>query len=340
MRTADQAVKTQPSNLDARLTLVRSLLAAKDFVRADHEIAELSKMYPTAASVHALAGSLALSKSDIAGARASFEKALANDPRSLDALAGLIALDFKTSNPAAAKARIARRLEQERTAELLVLAGQTYWTAKDADAAEKALRAALELNQSLLTPYAMLGQIYMAQKKLDQARSEFETLAAKQAKPVGALTMTGMILQAQGKNDLAIKRYEEVLAIDSRAAIAANNLAWMHAESGENLDVALQLAQTATAVVPDNPEIMDTLGWVDYKRQQAHLAIPFFERCVKQAPTNPSYHYHLGVAYLQSGDTERGRASLQRALAVGPNEAVAVDIRRALAETSAAGPKS
>ena len=215
---------------------------------------------------------------------------------------------------------------------MLLLAARTYWTAQDLSLAEQMLRQAIDAEPTLLTSYGMLAQLYVSQNKLDQARLEFDNLAARQSKPIGALTMSGMILQAQGHNDLAVKRYEEALAVDARAAIAANNLSWMHAESGENLDKALTLAQTAASVLPESPEIMDTLGWVYYKKQLPDLAIPIFERIVEKAPDNPSYRYHLGLAYVQSGDTIGGRAALQRALSAKPDAATAAEIRRLLAE--------
>lgn len=340
VRSAEEAAKNQPQSLAARLTLVRSLLASKDLDRAGREIAALQKASPNAAPVHALAGSLALLRNDTATARSAFQRATELDKGSVDALTGLIALDFKANNTAAATARIEERLKTDTTPTMLLLAARTYWTAKDLASAERVLRQAIETSPALLTSYGMLAQLYVSQKKLDQARVEFENLASKQSKPVGALTMSGIILQAQGKGDQAKKRYEDVLAIDSRAAIAANNLAWMHAESGENLDMALQLAQTASSVVPDSPEIMDTLGWVYYKKQMPTLAIPLFERSIEKAPTNASYHYHLGLAHLQAGDTARGREALQRALAANPDAATTADIRRALAENPVASSKS
>jgi tetratricopeptide (TPR) repeat protein len=328
LRSAEEATRSQPKNLSARLALVRSLLAAKDLPRAERELTALKTAYPNASGVHTQAGMLAILKDDPANARTAFEKAQTLDPRSTDVLAGLIALDFKNKNPAAAKARIEQRLKDGTTPGLLLLAARTYWTAQDQAATERVLRQAIEADPTVVTPYEMLGQLYMAQRKLDQARAEFEALAARQAKPVAALTMSGVILQAQGNASLARKRYEDVLAIDSRAVIAANNLAWMHAESGENLDVALQLAQTATAAAPDTAETIDTLGWVYYKKQQPQFAIPLFKKCVEKAPTNASYHYHLGLAYLQAGDTDLGRAALQRALANGADATTAADIRR------------
>ena len=226
---------------------------------------------------------------------------------------------MKTNNFAGATSRVERRLKEEPTPTILLLAARTYIAAKDSPAAERVLRQAIELDASLLPPYELLGRLYIAQRKLNEARIEFEALARRQAKPVSALTMTGMILMAQGQTELAKKRFEEVLAIDPRAVIAANNLAWMLAESGDNLDTALKYAQVATAQAPDQPELMDTLGWVYYKKNLPELAIPLFENCVKKAPGNASYHHHLGVAYLKAGKFDQARASLQRALANNPD---------------------
>src|SRR5688572_7918149 len=137
----------------------------------------------------------------------------------------------------------------------------------------------------------MLGQLYLDQKKLQEAQREFDRLAQRQTKPVAALTMSALISEMQGDQAQARKRYEEVLTVDSAAPIASNNLAWMYAESGENLDRALQLAQAAAAAAPDRPEVMDTLGWVYYKKNLPDLAIRQFSRCIEKEPRNGAYHH-------------------------------------------------
>jgi Flp pilus assembly protein TadD len=176
----------------------------------------------------------------------------------------------------------------------------------------------------------MIGQLHLSQQKLDEALKEFEALAARQAKPVGPLTMSGVILQTQGRLDEAKRKYEDALGLDSRATVAANNLAWILAESGEDLNRALELAKIATASSPDVPEILDTLGWVYYKKDQPDLAIPIFRRAIAKAADNSNYHYHLGLALLKSGDVTNGRPELQRALTLGASEATATEIRRLL----------
>jgi Tfp pilus assembly protein PilF len=234
------------------------------------------------------------------------------------------------NNPAAARARLEDRLKQGTTPELLTLAALTYLSLKDSAAAEKALRAVIEIDPSRNDPYAMLGSIYVSQGKLDEALTEFELMSKKQVKPVGPLTMAGMILERQGKVDAAIKRYEDVLALDSRAAMAANNLAWILADRGQDLDRALQLAQTAVGVKPEDAQILDTLGWVYYKKDQPQQAIPLFQRSVRKSPGVAEFHYHLGLAIVKSGDKAKGRTELQRALDLKPNASLAGEIRRAL----------
>jgi tetratricopeptide (TPR) repeat protein len=331
LRTAEEATRSQPKNVDARLVLVRNLLASKDIQRAERELTDLRAAYPKAAAVHVQTGLLSLLKNDVAGAKTSFAQAESIDSKSIDLLAGWLALDFKTNNAASAKARIEQRLKEGPSPSLLILAARTYVAANDQPAAERALRQAIELDASLLPPYEMLGQLYISQKKLDQARTEFEALAKRQAKPVSALTMSGMILMTQGQTEAAKKKFEDVLAIDPRAVIASNNLAWMHAEAGDDLDTALRLAQTATAQAPDQPELMDTLGWVYYKKNLPDLAIPLFENCVKKDPGNAAYHYHLGIAYSKAGRSAQARASLQLALTKNPDAATAQDVKRAIA---------
>ncbi len=80
-------------------------------------------------------------------------------------------------------------------------------------------------------------------------------------------TMAGLILQAQGKEDEARRRYEHLVEKDPHAAVASNNLAWIYASRGEQLDRALQFAQAAVAEIPDHPEFNDTLAFVYLKKQ-------------------------------------------------------------------------
>ena len=115
-----------------------------------------------------------------------------------------------------------------------------------------------------------------------------------------------------------------------RAAVASNNLAWMYASRGEQLDRALQLAQAAKAELPDHPEVNDTLGFVYLKKQLPALAIPPLRLAVEKDPGNPAFHYHLGLAYSQTGDKAAARQALEQALKLKPDFEGAEDAKKVL----------
>jgi tetratricopeptide (TPR) repeat protein len=334
LNAAEDIARTQPENVDARLVLVRGLIASKDLQRAEQEITALRIAYPNVTAVHIQSALLSLLKSHIGEARKALERAQTLDPKSIDLLEAWIALDLKSNNPTGARGRIDQRLKSGTNPTLLLLAARTYIATNDQPATERALKRAIEADPALLSAYAMLGQLYMAQKKLDQARTEFETLASKQTKPVGALTMSGIILMTQGQTEQARKRFQDVLTIDPHAMIAANNLAWMRAEAGDDLDVALKLARMAIAQAPNQPEVMDTLGWIYYKKNLLELAIPLFTRCVEKDPSHTMYRYHLGLAYMKAGQTDRGRAALEQVLKTGVDAATAMEANRLLGNST------
>jgi tetratricopeptide (TPR) repeat protein len=178
----------------------------------------------------------------------------------------------------------------------------------------------------------MLGQVYVRQRRLEEARREFTALGSKQSKPVAATTMIGLIYQMEGNVPAAKASFEKAVALDPNAAVAANNLAWLYAEAGEKLDIALQLARSAVANLPDSPEASDTLGWVYYQKALPDLAIAPFEQAIERDAKNAMYHYHLGLACAKAGDTARAKVELERALAIRSDSDWAETARRVLTE--------
>jgi Flp pilus assembly protein TadD len=70
---------------------------------------------------------------------------------------------------------------------------------------------------------------------------------------------------------------------------------------------------------------------VYYKKQLPVLAVPQFEKCAQQDPTNPMYRMHLGLAYAQAGDTAKARQALEEALRLNPSFEGAAQARQTLA---------
>ena len=298
LKSIEDVARKQPSNFDARVTLVRALIARGDVTRAESEASALVALVPRSADAHALVGSIAAAKKNYPAARAAYARAQEIDGTSIQALAGLVALDLATGKPADARARISARLSTDGSnPALLELAGRTYAAMKDEKKAEEAWRKLIQVQPANLGAYVALGQLLFSAGRLEESRREFEQFAEREPTSIGAHTMVGILLQAQNRIDEAQKRYERVLEIDRNAPVAANNLAWLYAERNGNLDVALQLAQTAKRQMPESPEVDDTLGWIYYKKGLAALAVASFQQSTAKAPNNPGYLYRLGLAH-------------------------------------------
>jgi tetratricopeptide (TPR) repeat protein len=209
-----------------------------------------------------------------------------------------------------------------------LLAARAYIAAGNIDRAEPVLKTVIEADPSNVPAYGLLGQLYVSQRRLEDALKEYEQLAGRQARPVGAYSMAGVLLEALGRPEEARKRYQAALDLDPAAALAANNLAFMTAESGGSLDAALQLAQTAKRGMPDQPQVDDTLGWVYLKKGMTTMALPLLENAAKQMPGNAAYHYHLAMAYSNLGDSSRAEASLALARKLNPEYVQAAEAKR------------
>lgn len=324
-------VEEQPRNLEARLLLLHGLLAVGDLPQATTQLNVLLQQAPGSATVQTAAGMLATVKRDGEGARRAYSLALAADPKSYQALAGLLTAEMQGKKFGSAKALIEKQLSQmPNDPNVLMMAAQTYNAMGDAFETEKALKKTVEVDPQSLQAYAMLGKMYYQQGRLDLARQELEGFVTRAPKSVPANTMLGTILELQGKKDEAKQRYNEALQVDPLAAVAANNLAWINANTNGNLDMALQLAQTAKSQLPNRHEVDDTLGWIYYKKGLSSLAIESLSNSTTRQPDNPSYNYHLALAYHQNGDRAQARKLLEKALKADANFDGAADAKKLL----------
>ncbi len=329
---AQAAIAAQPRDVRGHVAMVRVLLAQHDMARARDELAMLQKEFPNALTVLDLLAAEQMAGRQTDAARASYTKALQIAPDDLEALTGLIALDFAGGRATDAVSRLEASLKRTQpSGELYMIAGQTYAAAKNPEKAEEMLKRAIETEPSRLAAYGLLGRLYMGQHRLDDARAQFQRIADGNPKSASARTMLGMILEAQHRLPEAEVEYQKVLALDPHAVVAANNLAWLYVASNRNLDQALQLAQTAVQQLTDEPHVNDTLGWIYYRKNMASAAVRHLESSVRKDATDPSSHYHLGMAYVQAGDLDRGKKELQRALAFKTEFDGAADARNMLA---------
>ena len=165
---------------------------------------------------------------------------------------------------------------------------------------------------------AKAGQGSLAAQAGDPARAiALFDEAAQETQDLGPAYAAAQLVAAQGDQAGARQRLEAIVQKDPGQAGARNDLAWSLAQSGEDLDRALALAEAAHRIDP-SPEIVDTLGFVHLQRGEADRAAEMFQQALDQRPDSPTIRYHLGLALGKMGDNERARETLRKAIEGGP----------------------
>lgn len=317
---AEEALTVAPRFALAHAIVARAYMAQGQPAKADQHVNLLVKSFPNSPDAKAQLGSLLVLKRDAKGARSAYEAALKLDPRQVEALGGLATLELQEGRTKEAIALVEGRFgESPDNPDLVFLAGETYARAKDWARAEGAYKRVVELAPDRLDVFERLGRIYFVQNRLDEARKEFETMAARQPGAAGPGTMVGIIHQLQGRTPEARAAYERLLQANPNSPVAANNLAMILVESGENVDVALGHAQTAKRLLPTDPDIADTLGQVYLKKGLADQAMRSFEECTTRAPGRADCWLNLADARAQAGKKAEALAALDRAVKTDPS---------------------
>jgi tetratricopeptide (TPR) repeat protein len=102
-----------------------------------------------------------------------------------------------------------------------------------------------------------------------------------------------------------------------------------------SLDRARDL--TAPFASSDDGALLDTNGWVHFKRGEIQDAIPLLERALTRAPDSKIIHYHLGMAELQTGQRASARTNLEAALSGAANFDGADEARSVLTDLKSGG---
>jgi cellulose synthase operon protein C len=122
-----------------------------------------------------------------------------------------------------------------------------------------------------------------------------------------------------------------VLDLDPAQPEAANNFGALVADHRFDDPAYLDRALAAVRRLPrnDEPLVIDTLGWLLFRKGDTAAALPLLERAALLAPALEEVAYHLGAARAAVGDIDGALTSLDKALADGTDAAWA-DHARAL----------
>src|SRR2546426_88467 len=307
-----------PSDVAGHLLLGTVFLQSRELALARQQFSFAQQLAPDNPTPHLDLALGYASEGKLADAEKEFDSALGVNPRFTQALAQLANYLAHWNQRPKALARVQQYVAtypEDANGHLIL--GSLQVDGKLYPEAEAELERAIQLDPNLIEAYLQLGRIHQELGETDVAITRYEKALALGPNSVVLQTLVGNLYLNKGDLATARKYYERALAVNPNFAVASANLAWVLGKQGENLDIALGLAQKAKQLLPELEAITDVLGWIQYLRGSYASAIPTLRECVQKVPSYPAYRYHLGMALLASGDKEKAKAQLETALKLG-----------------------
>ncbi len=123
----------------------------------------------------------------------------------------------------------------------------------------------------------------------------------------------GTMQDRLGNPKETIAQMNKVLELDKDHIQALNYLAYTYAELGDNLEMASDLAHRALVLQPEDGYILDTVGWIHFKKGEIEAAIKYLEAAYKAKTDEAIIAEHLGDAYLRYQMWQKAQRMYQRA---------------------------
>ncbi len=332
IKTLSGLLEKQPRNRQALLLLAEAYRAQNDLTAALETCDTLEAFHPRQEATAVLRGELLRQMERPAEARAAFEEALARNPDSVRALDEIVILDVQDHRMDTAVARveeaIARRPE---VPELRLTLGKLNMIRGDTAKAEEQLREAVALNKNAALGYVLLARLYLDAGKQDAAIQSLEEVVRVNPRDESAVMLLASLHEGQGDIEKARRVYESLLALSPNTPAVLNNLAYLLEKHTKELEKAYELARRARELLPGEPSIADTLGWILYRRGDYRLAAPLLREAALKSPDVALARYRLGTTLYMLGMEKEAAVELSEAVKLGLEDGDAGDAKARLA---------
>lgn len=342
-QSANQMIALRPSYAEGYALRALSNINRRRFSEAETDVHKAIDVAPQSSFGYVQLGNLKFAEHQFADAAQAYQSALERKENSTDALRGLmnsyIAQKQIDRALAIAEAQISKVPNDGSFYNLLGTV--LFYSKHDLPAAEAAFIQSSGLDRQNPDSLIKLGQVQAAEGRSDQALATYRQSIQDYPQEVSFYLLLGDLYQSKRDWPEAGASYQKALGLTPENPLASAKLAYVMLQSGQNLDVALSLAQTARRGLPASPAIAGTLGWIYYQKGAFSSAIDSLQEALRleresKSPDNPEVHFHLGMAYAKNGQAALARQQLQIGLKISPDSPDAADARKQLAHFKSA----
>ena len=304
---ANEALKVAPHNLSVMLAVGRAQLGAGK-PEAVQTLNRLVERLPDTPNAHYFYAQAQARFGDISGARQSLQRVLVLKPNhglALRLLGKLELSEGKTDEALTISQKLITMLPE---------ASAGYTLKGDVLMSSGKPEDALQAYQSGLT-YAVYGEVVIKISKVERALGNFEASydvltkwLEQHPEDQTVRLLLAMSYMADGKKDDAVSQYERILKSQPDNPSVLNDLAWLYFERKQQ--GALEMAEKAYHLAPDNGAIQDTYGWILVQSGRTESGLIALQQAASNAPKSSDIRYHLAVALAKAGEKTRAKEEL------------------------------
>jgi tetratricopeptide (TPR) repeat protein len=325
-------LKRYPKANDTRITYARLLLAERNYVKAREQFQRLLAENPGNADVAVAVGLLSMELRDYEVAESNFKKALELDYRDPGMVRFYLGGVYEKTNDIDTAKESYRSVTsgsqyipaQIKYAILLSREGKT----DEAIHYLQRLPAANDQQQAqlIIAEAQLLREAKAYQKSYQLLTQGLEKLPDYP----DLLYDRALAAERIGKTESMERDLRKLIELKPDHAHAYNALGYGLAEHTNRLKEALELIEKAIRLSPNDPYIMDSLGWVHYRLGNLNQGLSYLRQAFGMNP-DPEIAAHLGEVLWMQGITDEAKEIWQAALKNHPgNEALLSTMKRFL----------
>ncbi|MFA9441579.1 tetratricopeptide repeat protein [Uliginosibacterium sp. sgz301328] len=321
MAQLNEFAKRNPTARESRVLYARWLVSEKRFDEARAAYADLKKSFPDDDDIAYVVVALAVQSDDYDTAERELQRLIDRKYRDPDLLRLQLGQVYEEAgNPARAVEQYRQVGEgqhyapaQARMAMVMAksgdVAGARALLEKAAAAGDEEESAAYQMAESQML--RDMGQTAEAQKVM-------ESLLAKQPDNPEALYESAMLDDRLKNYEGMEKKLRRLIELKPDYAHAYNALGYSFVDRNVRLTEADQLLTKAIGLAPEDAAIMDSVGWLRYRKGDLPGALDMLQRAYAKLQ-DAEVAAHLGEVQWKMGHKDDARATWEGALKTAPD---------------------
>ena len=301
-------LKQYPQSKDVRLNYARLLVNEKNYNEARKQFEVLLADFPNNADVTMAVALLAMQANDYDTAEAQFRRALEinyKDPDAVRLYLGQVNEERKRYDEALKWYETIGPGEQYISAQARY-AGVLAKQGRLGDARKHLQQVSAENNQQRVQLTQAEAQLLREAAAYQDAFDLLGRALEKLPDYPDLLYDHAMAAEKVNRFDVLESDLRKLIQIRPDHAHAYNALGYTMADRNERLSEARELIETALKLAPEDPFIMDSMGWVLYRQGRNKEGLSYLQRAYALRP-DPEIAAHLGEVLWAEGQREQAQ---------------------------------